>query len=447
MPDRIVTKLVIDMDGVLTAFGLDIKEVSDTIERAIIVHELPYRNGAVLEDLGSLARIVNVTCAFYQNTAPRSGEELAPTYTAHLLFVKALQNQSVVEFHHPKYGVMKGKVRNVGVTNDSRDEYAEVRFEFIEQVVDVDKKPAFEVVSAVNREFRNAQVSQLASIKESVKASLSASNAIQVLDQAIDFTQDMADQVTGVSNAAREYIKAVDTVIGKFDSILSNITQPVKSILGTIDYTADLPGKLLRSTAQCAERFQALYAGLEDSPVTYVQSFMSGMQSVQTAFAGYAQETLAVDQVKALKAQFGCILGAKVFAADEKNRDALKGKEKARAFDAAGNFTGTLVASNIMTVTAIERVLYDIKVAAQASIDVSRENRGLKAEVGALQDSVNNIKLERLRIKQVTITNMPLHVVCLQNNLSYQAAERILKLNKNIRNPTFVEGTIDIYGS
>ena len=448
MPDRVTAKLVVERLFTTRAFRLDIIDISDTIERAVIVHELPYRNGAVLEDLGSLARVVNVNCAFYENSVPSLNplSGINPSYSAHFLFVKDLQNEEVLELHHPKYRMMKGKVRNISVLNNERDQYAEVAFEFVEQTVDVAVLPAFEVTAAVAQGFRAAQGFSLSAIKDSVKGALDASSALQVLDAAVDFTQDMADQITNVSKAAREYIKGVDAVVGKFDTILGNIAQPVKSILGTIDYTADLPGRLLYATAQTTERYQQLYAGIESTPVTYVSSFMNGMTALQSSFQGYAQETLAIDQAKALKAQWGCIMAARVLRTDQDSRDELQAKETEKAFDKNGNLVGTTVRPNIMTKDDLERILYDTKAAAQGTVDVSRDNRGLKEEIKALQDNVNTTKLERLRIKRVDVENMPLHVLCLQNKLSYQTAEKILKLNPKIKNPTFTQGAVDIYG-
>lgn len=446
MSDRVITKLVVEKAFLTLAFGLDIFEISDRVERAIVVHDLPYRDGAILEDLGSHARVVNIRCAFYEHAVIRLGLELPPTYSNHFLFLDAIQNDDVVEFHHPKYGVMKGKVQNIDVINNQLDEYAQVSFAFIEGLEELPSPPAFEVVSAVNDAFRSAQGLQLDAIKNSIKAALDASTAVEVLDQAVDFTQDMADQITGVSNIAREFIRAVDTIVNKFDSILGNIEQPAKSILTTITYTQDLPGRLLYSVAQTTERYQQLYAGIEGTPVTYVQSFMGGMEAMKAAFVGYAQETLAVDQVTALKAQWGCIMGARVLRTDEDSRDELRMKEAEKTFDLEGNLVGSIVLPNIMTVTDIERILYDTKTAAQDTIDAARDNRALKLEISALQDFVNNTKLERIRLKTISISNMPLHVVCLQQGLSYQMAERILKLNPKIKNPTFVDGDIDVYG-
>lgn len=447
MPDRVIAKLIVERPLGIRTYGLDIIDISDSIERALIVHELPYRNGAVLEDLGSKARIVSVNCAFYAGAALRINplHGITPSYSAHFLFLKDIQEETALELHHPKYRMMKGKVRNINIINNARDEYAEVRFEFVEQTVDVAVVPAFEVTAAVSDAFRNAQGFSLSAIKDSVKASLDASTAVEVLDQVIDFTQDMADQVTNVSNATREYIKGVDIVVNKFDTILKNIEQPAKSILGTIEYTSDLPGRLLYSVAQTTERYQQLYAGIESTPVTYVSSFVGGMTAMQSAFQGYVEETLAVDQIKAMTAQWSCIMAARVLRTDEDSRDLLRQKEKERAFDKDGKLVGITIRPNIMTTTDLERILYDTKIAAQESIDASRDNRGLKDEINALQDFVNTTKLERLRIKTIDVSNTPLHVICLQNKLNYETAERILKLNPGIKNPTFVDGSVDIY--
>lgn len=445
MADRVVAKLVVTRGLTNQAFGLDIFETTDRIERALVVHELPYRDGAILEDLGSMARIVNIRCAFYENTELRpTALELAPTYSAHLRFLDAIQKREVVELHHPKYGYMYGKVRNIDVLNDARQEYAEINFEFVEELVDRPQIPSFDVVSAVNAGFGKAQLSTLAQIKLDIKNILENNAALQVLDQVIDITEGISDQITSVSKTARAYIDGVISVVDTVEGLLENIEQPAKSILDTIEYTQDIPGKLLYSVASCAERYQQLYEGVQDAPVTYVQSFLSGMEAVQNSFSGVAS-TLGQSVARQVRAQFACILGAQVLDTDQTVRDQLRQLEGQRTFDANGNLIGNIVYPNIMTVRDLELILANLKAAAQSAITNSRDNRGLKDEINALQDFINTTKLDRIRIKQVDVSDMPMHVICKRYGLSYQQAERLLKLNIGVKNPTFTKGVIDVY--
>jgi prophage DNA circulation protein len=77
------------------------------------------------------------------------------------------------------------------------------------------------------------------------------------------------------------------------------------------------------------------------------------------------------------------------------------------------------------------------------------ENRSVQALKGMaeqLVEHVSRVKLERQRIRQVTIRQcQPLHLICHNLGLGYEAAERVLAINPQIKNPNFVEGLLNVY--
>ena len=55
-------------------------------------------------------------------------------------------------------------------------------------------------------------------------------------------------------------------------------------------------------------------------------------------------------------------------------------------------------------------------------------------------------KIEREKVMVVEVDNpLPLHLLCLQYGLSYNTADRIYAINKQLKNPNFVSGEMSIY--
>jgi len=64
----------------------------------------------------------------------------------------------------------------------------------------------------------------------------------------------------------------------------------------------------------------------------------------------------------------------------------------------------------------------------------------------ALLEHVNAVRLEREKMKAVILDNpLPLHLVCLRYGLPCKDAERLLKVNRGIRNPNFASGEVLVY--
>ena len=70
----------------------------------------------------------------------------------------------------------------------------------------------------------------------------------------------------------------------------------------------------------------------------------------------------------------------------------------------------------------------------------------LKNMAAMLSDAVLRIKLEYMTTKTVDVSHeTPLHKIALENGLNYKAAERLCALN-NVKNPTFMQGKVMVYG-
>jgi hypothetical protein len=106
-----------------------------------------------------------------------------------------------------------------------------------------------------------------------------------------------------------------------------------------------------------------------------------------------------------------------------------------------------------MTANDLEAFLYIIRDSNETlikgdetlGIDEDRDNPYLSLMSNALSTYVNTVKLNRLQQKAMVVNNIPIHMLCMNLGLSYQAAGRILGLNKQITNPTFMNGTVQVY--
>ena len=78
-----------------------------------------------------------------------------------------------------------------------------------------------------------------------------------------------------------------------------------------------------------------------------------------------------------------------------------------------------------------------------------REARGLSIRALSREVDITHYTLgayEREKIVPITVkSRTPLHVICMQLKLPYQYAERILAINPQIENPSYVEGVINVY--
>jgi hypothetical protein len=97
-----------------------------------------------------------------------------------------------------------------------------------------------------------------------------------------------------------------------------------------------------------------------------------------------------------------------------------------------------------MTLTELEFSLYEVRKLINEAILLDRDNRPLQEQSRKLQDYISRIKLDRDRIETKSYPLQSMHQVTMDNGLTYNAAERILKLNPDILNPNFTIGDVKV---
>jgi len=428
----------------LNGIKLDCETIDDTFSKSLAKYEFPYRDQALLEDMGLNARQIKLRCYFFNDT-----------YEDHELLVALLYDQNSFELQHPVYGLLSGSIDTVSVRHNDRKRTAEIDISFVEGVTDVEPIVVIDVETSVEDLYETGLEEGYEEFSVNASDALGA-EAPSILDKVLDPALGILEQFNNISQTARAYVKKVDAAVRQFESALSAVTTPANALISTINFATNLPGRVIGSVANVAHRYSILYESVKDAPDRFIQSFKDGLTALEASvFPDHSRSSYTRDDNdadthmwKALKSVAALEAGLQsgyCFSTDEENRQVQKRNEGLKTFDAVGNYIPPAACDAVMNVREIETTLYVAREMIAAAVELSRQNKSLKKTARLLLQHVNVIKLERERIIRIELDNeMPLHLVCLKYGLPYQAAERILAIN-NISNPNFVSGSIDIY--
>jgi prophage DNA circulation protein len=429
-------------NGKLDDITLEMETIEDNFEKSIPRYEYPFADGPDLDDMGEKAHTLTIRCYFWD-----AGMHL--TFDNHIDLITALAQKSDWTLFHPIYGFLIGKVEKVGVRFNDRQRTAEVDISFVEQMREaLAIMPATDVTSAVEGAFLDAQDEQQTEISSDLVA--------LGLDPTVvyDPTQSILSQLSGASASMRGIAKAIDSYIGMFSTIASEITQPVNSLVATITYPTTIPGIVVGTLTQCVERvareydsslgFPARFLGNLDLALNQLAASTNSFSTDQSA-SGVASLTLIAKHLQLASAQRLALETAYCYADDEENRQQVRQIEQTSSFDVLGQYT-TQPVPPIMTVNDLETTLATSRTWLQSGIDQARSMQSLKTLALQLLQNVSSVKLESELIITVHVVNpIPLHLLCLQYGLPYNYAERIASINKTMEDPNFVSGAVQIY--
>lgn len=419
----------------LDQFALDIETIEDSFEKSIAKYEFPYRDGALLEDMGLKARSVKIRCYFYEET-----------YETHKDFLSHLKKKELFELLHPKYGLLKGSAESVSVRHDDRKRTAEIDITFTENLITAaEPQRHVNVELSTEESFQRGQYELIEEFELDVKDYLGI-EAANILDLGLDIEIDLSileqvsAQIPDISMKARGYLKEIDSLVSGLTGMLPYIPNPTNSLLAMISYPNTLAGITIGTIARTMERYVLLFDSLRTSPTRFLSSLKSSFNSIASLYPKFAKHArIASAQRRALETAY-------IYKEDETRRQKVRKLEKVKSFDTLGSYIKPEPVEPIMTINEIESTLADVRTDIQTSVDESRQMQSLKDMAVSLLEHVNNIKLEREKIVSVEIdSEMPLHLVCLSNGLSYSYAERIYSIN-SIKNPNFTpSGEVRIY--
>ncbi len=433
------------LDGIVIEFA----EIEDGFEVAIAEYPIPYRDGSLLEDMGQSARQVKARCYFY-----------GAGYEDHFGFVEHLKERELFDFFHPIYGLLQGKIKSITVRHDDSEDAAEVDFIFIENFRG-DLQPQWrpDPQASTEEHAQNGFDEQQTVLSDSVSGGaqalkIPAPDVKAMLSTPVVAGTPILDQISGLGNGARAFVKQIDGYVAQFDALMTQATNPANSLLATISWAQDLPGTVIGSITRGVERYARAQDALAELPSQFLANLDRELNALATSIQDLPAKPgsteavvrdLIVDQVRIALSQRLALEAGSIYRQDEARRCEVKAAEEAASFDAGGNYVRTAVPDPLMTVGDLEQTLALVRTRLNAALSISRGLGELKEQARVLLEHVNTIKLERQKIVQVVLdTPTPLHLVCLANGLSYQAADRILAINR-ISRPNFCEGTVNVY--
>lgn len=420
MTDRYIAEI----DG----FALECQTLRDGWKEAIAVYEYAYRDGAELEDMGERARSVRVRCYWLEDT-----------YADHYNFLEHLKSRALFEFTHPKYGLIKGKIEELDVFHDDRDQCAEVDFTFLEDIISQEQTVAtYDVRSETEEAFVDGQTELQDAFADQARAALGG-DAEAVLSKELDAAQGIVAQFSAATASSRIWLAKVETYVGTVQAQAAAVANPANSLLATISYATQLPGRVIGAIAYAVERYALLNAALKSAPQRFFANLQAALDDLADAAGDFAGVT------RSAGAHRMGLEAAYIYADDEEVRASARQREATPAWDILGNYLQPDPVAPVLDVRQLEGSLALVRTALQAGIDYDRGQQSLKTMARVLLDHVMVTKLESDQLVSIELDNpMPLHLVCLMRGLSYAYAERILAVN-DIAAPNFTRGEIDVY--
>lgn len=420
-------------EGLLNNILIQMEDIEDTFEKAIARYDYPFADGADLEDMGQKAHVIRFRCWFWDDADNQ-------TYEDHALLLKSLETKELLDFVHPKYGLLKGKIETIVVQHNDDIRIAAIELTFIEQMrKSLEITAAQSVVSAVEEAYQTAQDQQQSLLEQFMKEYLPASD-IAAVSAILDEGQGLLTQFQGYSGITRSFVAGIETRLAAAEAVVNKIVSPVNSIQATLTYAATLPGRVIDMFSTTVEKFSELHTALRESPALFLSRLDQEYDNLEVTFqaitdADRSSSAASTGAVTMQHLQIACaqrmaLEAAAIYAADV---EAANGRNDDEV--------------QIMTMNELESTLAIVRARLDTAVEAAREMDSLKVMAAALLKQVNSVRLEREKMVKVTLDNaMPLHLVCLKYGLPYADAERLMKVN-HIPRPNFTSGEVLVYAS
>lgn len=450
---EILDQKTLELDeGLLADVLIQFKEIDDQFEKAIARYEYPYADGADLEDMGQKAHTVRFRCYFWDDAEQQS-------YDTHTELLDALEDKDLLDFVHPKYGLMQGKIESISVRHDDdRERCAILDISFIEQMPEPQAAEAAQSVnSAVEDSYATGQDEFQDKMGTSIKDALPTADA-GIVGKTLDTAKGLLEQAQEYSNTTRQFVGKVEGYLATAEAVVNQVASPINTLQATITYATTLPGRIIGPIANVVEKLAITYNSLRSTPSLFISNLDTAFDDLLDSFEELADDnddttgasTVMGDCVEIACAQRIALEAAAVYAADEaavQEGSASPSVIYANAAQAADNDdTEDTQDVQVMTIRELEETLAIVRTRLEAAVVKAREMESLKTMAASLLEHVNRVRLEREKMITVRLDNaMPLHLVCLKYGLPYTDAERLLRVNRGIKNPNFTAGEIQVY--
>lgn len=417
-------------EGLLDDVIIQFETIEDTFEKAIVRYDYPFADGADLEDMGQKAHAIRFRCWFWDD------EENISSYEEHTRLLAALAKPGLIDFVHPKYGLIRGKIESIAVNHNADVRTAAIEVTFVEQMraaLSVETAPS--VQSAVEEAYAAAQAKQESLLMQALAAIPGVDPA--AVTTALNTAQGLATQMQGYTSATRAAVAEVEKHLAAVEATVSLVTSPLNSLQATLTYGLALPGRVLGSLSGALEKTARTFDSLWNFPSQFISKLDDALGELEdryddladgaTSPAGRQAGLVMRNQLLVAGAQRLALEAAALFAEDDRT-----------ARESDPDF-------QVMHLQELEATLAVVRARLAAAVEVARDMDDLKKMAAALLTQVNTVRLEREKMVTVTLDNpLPLHLVCLKYGLPYADAERLIKVNR-IARPNAVSGEVSIY--
>lgn len=412
----------------LDSFALDAESIDDVIEKAIARYEHPFRDGASTDDLGEKARTIRLRTYW-----------LNERYAEHLKFREHIKGRELFELTHPKYGLLKVRVESLSIRHDDRLETAEIDLALVQSLEDQEPVKTYADVAGAGEESFTLSIGEQLSLLDADLLAKLGGLAQDILTTELLPEGGILEQFANVARGARAVIKTAADYVTQLEDYLPTVTIPTTSLLTTIDFPATLAGRVVGAVTAAVERQARALDSLRSSPERYLASLRTSLDDLAGDSGDYSTHArIAGSRQLALEA-------GNLYQEDERGRQTVRRLEAVRCIDALGRYTPPEPTPAVMSVRELERSLATVRESLQLAIDEARDQQELKAMARQLLEHVNQVKLERDRMLEISLDNpLPLHLLCLQRGLPYRQASRLLAVN-SIPHPNFTRGEVTVY--
>lgn len=406
MSDRYVPKLA--------GFFLNILgDIEDSVSKGIANKEIPYSNRNLLIDTGKNMQVVSFTCVFMDPLVLSAGmtpeDGFLPTYNNHDNFLNVIDDESLT-FVHPTYGEMKGSVKSSTIKRDSTKNYVEITITFWREIKELTSNNFKFIVEETSKAFRDA-----------TKSSESKLNFIQ----------------RGLNEIA--FDARMNAFTNELNTLFSDITSPADSIINSISYAESTAGGVVSSINQMIDRMVEAFRAVNGSPSNFINNLVSTTRALQSGFTGIESDLVGILGVARTSVE-----AAETYVADEENQSQADDLIDQETFDNSGNYVGGDEVIEVMTVNELEETVSEVRRLINDIVQIYRDNLEIQIQAKDLQKYVDQNKLNRDIIKEVATNKKNIYDLIYEYDGSYQTADRILKLNPQIRKPNFMVGSVNV---
>jgi prophage DNA circulation protein len=427
--------------AMLDYWTLNILDISDTISRSIVRHEFLDTDGAELQDIGARARYIRFRSYWFNNIA----EGTTTTYEQHFDFVNwlglsqrdASGQVKKLTFIHPKYGTIIGYVENFTIVHDDTQDYCSIDIDFVEHGLKDASNPPSKTWLELNTDQVKLLNDTITYAGVSLKGLGFGSVIGRTLNEAIKKVQQISE---AVSVATRTFVDEVDKNLTAINGFLSFVPDIANTVDNAVSWGSDIPSAILRPMNNAVNRIYTSLENISNSPLLFVNNAIIQLESLSNTITG-TNANFFKTQLASIGAGSLLERAARLLTNDQNKTNTMT----TSGFDING-LKISPVTIGAMSRQDIESMMQSLQVYTQYTLILNRQNPALRKMMADLNNYVNYRKMSRLSVKEIYVSNQPMHCLLLSLGQSYQLADAYLSMNSLIKNPAYVEGKVKVYG-